>query len=164
MPNETNEILEVEEMDIAPAEERATELSVAGNTVYDRIMEQVVDYGFCSTFSTEDRDGQLKLYKARNASQLLKNFMNTPIDVVHAAWAPAQVSDESGELKTVLAVYLIDSEGSSYMSTAGGVCKSAAELFSLTGELASWEGDPVTIVCLETNTAKGRRYKYLDVE
>lgn len=154
----------MEEMAIIEAEEGAKELSIKGNTVYDKIMSQVIDYGFCATFSTDDRAGQKKLYKARNASFLLRDYMETPLEIVDAAWAPSEVSGEDGEIKTVMAVYLIDVEGNTYLSTSNGVCSSAAELFNMSGELESFGEEPITVVCRETNTAKGRRYKYLDVE
>lgn len=126
----------------------------------DSITEAVSDYGYFATFSTEDMAGRRKLFSATQSAKLLRDFMNTPLNIVDIVFAPTTISDDEGFAQSVMGVYLIDDAGTSYVSSSQGVCKSAAAMLSQLGTPEMWGGS-LTIMCTETNTAKGRRYKSL---
>lgn len=143
-----------------------TDTLATGNNVNafaDGIMRKVSEQGYFATFDTEAMSGRKKLYKATNAASLLRDFMNTPIQAVGFVFSPTTVTTETGETDTVVGGYIIDKDGNAYVSSSGGVCKSILQIISQFGDPETWD-EPLTVVCKETNTAKGRRYKFLDVE
>lgn len=148
--------------EIMVAQAADTGIAQKSVNVLDGIAQHVMEEGFYATFSTEDREGQKKLYKATNAADLLRSYMETPIEVVDFVFSGVQVTDEEGEIKDVLGVFLIDKDSRVYQSTSYGVLKSAGTIIKQFGEPSTWD-EPLTVVCRETNTAKGRRYKYLDL-
>ena len=138
--------------------EAATALTVNGFA--DNITRHVSEEGYFATFPTDDMAGRRKLFNATQSAKLLREFMNTPLDVVDIVFAPTTITDEEGFSNTVMGVYLIDADGASYVSSSQGVCKSAATILAQLGNPAEWEG-PLTVICTETNTARGRRFKSL---
>lgn len=133
-----------------------------GSTFADRIMQEVSEAGFFATFDTSKVEGQKKLYKATNASKLLREYMETPLAVVDFVFSPTTVTTEQGETEQVMGVYLMDKDGTAYVSSSNGVIRSALQIIAMFGNPAEWE-EPLEVVCRESNTAKGRRYKYLDL-
>lgn len=130
------------------------------NGFADNITRHVSEDGFFATFSTEDMAGRRKLFNATQSAKLLRDFMSTPLDVVDIVFAPTTITDEEGFSQTIMGCYLIDADGTSYVSSSQGVCKSAATILSQLGSPAEWDG-PLTVMCTETNTARGRRFKSL---
>lgn len=128
----------------------------------ERIIQRVRDEGFFSTFPTDNIEGQKMLYKATNASKLLRDFMETPLAITALVFSPTTVTTEAGDTEQVMGVYLIDSAGTAYVSSSNGVIRSAINIMSMFGDPQGWS-EPLTVVCRETNTAKGRRFKFLDV-
>lgn len=131
-------------------------------TFSERIIQRVRDEGFFSTFPTDNIEGQKMLYKATNASKLLRDFMETPLAITALVFSPTSVTTEVGDVEQVMGVYLIDSAGTAYVSSSNGVIRSAINIMSMFGDPQGWS-EPLTVVCRETNTAKGRRFKFLDV-
>lgn len=131
-------------------------------TFSERIVQHVREEGFFSTFPTDNLEGQKMLYKATNASKLLRDFMETPLAVTAFVFSPTTVTTEVGDVEQVMGVYLIDSAGTAYVSSSNGVIRSAMSIISMFGDPQGWS-EPLTVVCRETNTAKGRRFKFLDV-
>ena len=131
-------------------------------TFSERIVQHVREEGFFSTFPTDNLEGQKMLYKATNASKLLRDFMETPLAITAFVFSPTTVTTEVGDVEQVMGVYLIDSAGTAYVSSSNGVIRSAMNIMSMFGDPQGWS-EPLTVVCRETNTAKGRRYKFLDV-
>ena len=140
--------------------ENETAIANSDETFADRIINHVREAGFYATFDTSERSGQVKLYKATNASKLLREFMETPLAIVVFGFTP--VTTEAGETEQVMGVYLVDADGTTYVSSSNGVIRSAIQIISMLGEPSTWD-EPLTVVCRESNTAKGRRYKYLDL-
>lgn len=142
-----------------------SEQGIAKNEVMtfsERIAQHVREEGFFSTFPTDNLEGQKLLYKATNASKLLRDFMETPIGVTAFVFSPTTVTTEVGDVEQVMGVYLVDSAGTAYVSSSNGVIRSAMNIMSMFGDPQGWS-EPLTVVCRETNTAKGRRFKFLDV-
>ena len=131
-------------------------------TFSERIIRHVREEGFFSTFPTDNIEGQKLLYKATNASKLLRDFMETPLAITAFVFSPTTVTTEVGDVEQVMGVYLIDSAGTAYVSSSNGVIRSAMNIMSMFGDPQGWS-EPLTVVCRETNTAKGRRFKFLDV-
>lgn len=131
-------------------------------TFSERIVQHVREEGFFSTFPTDNLEGQKMLYKATNASNLLRDFMETPLAITAFVFSPTTVTTEVGDVEQVMGVYLIDSAGTAYVSSSNGVIRSAMSIISMFGDPQGWS-EPLTVVCRETNTAKGRRFKFLDV-
>lgn len=131
-------------------------------TFSERIVQHVREEGFFSTFPTDNLEGQKMLYKATNASKLLRDFMETPLAITAFVFSPTTVTTEVGDVEQVMGVYLIDSAGTAYVSSSNGVIRSAMNIMSMFGDPQGWS-EPLTVVCRETNTAKGRRFKFLDV-
>lgn len=131
-------------------------------TFSERIVQHVREEGFFSTFPTDNIEGQKMLYKATNASKLLRDFMETPLAITAFVFSPTTVTTEVGDVEQVMGVYLIDSAGIAYVSSSNGVIRSAMNIMSMFGDPQGWS-EPLTVVCRETNTAKGRRFKFLDV-
>ena len=156
-----NEFIEEQEaMGIAPA---ISETGIVANGFFNKIIQDVNENGFYSTFDVSTTKGAKKLYKATNASELLREYMQTPIEVADIAFAPTEVTDEEGFSKTTIGVFIIATDGTAYMSSSNGVIKSAMKILAQFGLPDTWD-EPLTVICKETNTAKGRRYKFLDVE
>lgn len=148
-----DEIMMLDEKAVAKNEEM---------TFSERIVQHVREEGFFSTFPTDNLEGQKLLYKATNASKLLRDFMETPLAVTAFVFSPTTVTTEVGDVEQVMGVYLIDSAGTAYVSSSNGVIRSAMNIMSMFGDPEGWS-EPLTVVCRETNTAKGRRFKFLDV-
>lgn len=133
------------------------------NGVLNAIVSKVATEGVYTTFAIESRDDQKRLFNSRQDCKLLRDFAQTPLKIVDMVFAPSTITDEAGNEKTMLGVYLLDQEGNSYLSTSNGVVKSAVDIITAFGEPSTWN-EPLTVVCKETNTAKGRRFKFLAVE
>jgi hypothetical protein len=131
-------------------------------TFSERIVQRVREEGFFTTFPTDNLEGQKLLYKATNASKLLRDFMETPLAITAFVFSPTTVTTEVGDVEQVMGVYLIDSAGTAYVSSSSGVIRSSMNIMSMFGDPQGWS-EPLTVVCRETNTAKGRRFKFLDV-
>lgn len=143
--------------------EESNELAPNTGGFMERIIQHVREEGFYCTFDTSGMKGQKQLYKATNASKLLRDFMETPLEVTDFVFSPTTVTTEAGETEQVMGVYLIDKQGTAYVSSSNGVIRSAMQIIAMFGEPSGWD-EPLTVVCRETNTAKGRRFKFLDVE
>ena len=144
-------------------EQQGGEIATTNGGFMERIIQHVREEGFFCTFDTSKLSGQKKLYKATNASKLLRDFMETPLPVADFVFSPTTVTTEAGETEQVMGVYLVDNQGNAYVSSSNGVIRSAMQILSMFGQPSTWD-EPLTVVCRETNTAKGRRIKFLDVE
>lgn len=134
-----------------------------GNGFAQKIVSEVNEQGFYTTIDISTMEGKKALYSATNASQLLRDFMETTLEITNITFAPSEISDEDGNPITTLGVFLTDENGNTYSSTSTGVLKSAMRILAQFGEPSEWD-EPLSVVCKETNTSKGRRYKFLDVE
>lgn len=147
----------------ALATQQAAAQLANGNGFAQKIVQEVNEQGFYTTLDISTMAGKKALYSATNASVLLRDFMETPLEIVNITFAPSEISDEDGNPLTTLGVFLTDENGTTYSSTSTGVLKSAMRIIANFGEPTEW-GEQLTVVCKETNTSKGRRYKFLDVE
>lgn len=136
----------------------ATGITVNGFA--ENITRHVSEDGYFATFSTEDMAGRRKLFNATQSAKLLREYMNTPLSIVDIVFAPTTITDEEGFSNTVMGCYLIDADGVSYVSSSQGVCKSAATIIAQLGAPSEW-GGPLDLMCTESNTARGRRFKSL---
>lgn len=152
----------MEEEQAIAVQQQATALA-NGNGFAQKIVQEVNEQGFYTTLDIATLEGKKKLYSATNASVLLRDYMETPLDITAITFSPSEISDEDGNPITTLGVYLTDENGQTYSSTSTGVLKSAMRILAQFGEPDTW-GGALTVVCKETNTSKGRRYKFLDVE
>lgn len=152
----------VEEEQAIAVQQQATALA-NGNGFAQKIVQEVNEQGFYTTLDITSIEGKKALYSATNASQLLRDFMETPLEITNITFAPSEISDEDGNPITTLGAFLTDEKGNTYSSTSTGVLKSAMRILAQFGEPSEWD-EPLTVVCKETNTSKGRRYKFLDVE
>lgn len=143
--------------ELVPAE-KPSALTVNGFA--DNITRHVSEDGYFATFSTEDMQGRRKLFNSTQSAKLLRDFMDTPIELSNIVFAPTTITDEEGFTQTIMGCYLIDTDGSSYVSSSQGVCKSAATILAQLGMPSDWDG-PLTVMCCESNTARGRRFKSL---
>lgn len=131
---------------------------------YDRIENDVNVNGALTTIDTSTIDGKKKLYKAKNASEPLGSFMETPLQIEDIAFVPVTITDEeTGEVYDQLGVVLVDTDGKAYMSSASGVVRSAADLLATFADAERRLPEPISVVCRERNTRRGRRFKYLDI-
>lgn len=152
----------MEEEQAIAVQQQATALA-NGNGFAQKIVQEVNEQGFYTTLDIATLEGKKKLYSATNASVLLRDYMETPLPITAITFSPSEISDEDGNPITTLGVYLTDENGQTYSSTSTGVLKSAMRILAQFGEPDTW-GGALTVVCKETNTSKGRRYKFLDVE
>lgn len=151
-----------EEENAIAVQQQANQLA-NGNGFAQKIVQEVNEQGFYTTLDISTMEGKKALYSATNASQLLRDFMETPLEIANITFAPSEISDEDGNPITTLGVFLTDENGNTYSSTSTGVLKSAMRILAQFGESSEWD-EPLPVVCKETNTSKGRRYKFLDVE
>lgn len=156
----TSEFYEEEQ---ALATQQAAAQLANGNGFAQKIVQEVNEQGFYTTLDISTMSGKKALYSATNASVLLRDYMETPLEIVNITFAPSEISDEDGNPLTTLGVFLTDENGTTYSSTSTGVLKSAMRILANFGDPTAW-GETLTVVCKETNTSKGRRYKFLDVE
>ena len=135
---------------------------IAADGFFNSIAETVNSQGYYASFDTTNDEGRTALFNSTNSCVLLRDYMNKEIEVAEIVFASTDITDEAGELQTVMGVYLIDTKGVSYVSSSTGVIKSVARMVAMLGEPKNWSA-PKVVVCKETNTAKGRRYKFLEL-
>lgn len=135
---------------------------IAADGFFNSIAETVNSQGYYASFDTTNDEGRTALFNSTNSCVLLRDYMNQKIEVAEIVFASTDITDEAGELQTVMGVYLIDTKGVSYVSSSTGVIKSVARMVAMLGEPKNWNA-PKVVVCKETNTAKGRRYKFLEL-
>lgn len=128
----------------------------------DDLMTDVREQGYWASFAVETMEDKKNLYRARNDNELLKDLGDTPITLVGVVFDVTQVNDPDVGAKTLPCVHLIDQTGRVYQSSSSGVVNSACDIISSFGLPDTWD-EPLQVVCRETNTAKGYRYKYLSV-
>lgn len=147
-----------EVMEIQVANEAGTGVA----SFKDDIMSDVREQGYYATFAVETMDDKKLLYRARNDNEMLKDVGENVIKLVGLVLDTAQINDEQVGAKTVPTVHLIDESGRVYQSSSSGVVTSAIKIISSFGMPETWD-EPLQVVCKETTTAKGFRYKYLSV-
>lgn len=148
--------------------EEAMEIQVASDTgtgiasFKDDIMSDVRDQGYYATFPVETMEDKKLLYRARNDNEMLKDVGDNVINLVGLVLDTAQINDEQVGAKTVPTVHLIDESGRVFQSSSSGVVTSSIKIISSFGMPETWD-EALQIVCKETTTTKGFRYKYLSV-
>ena len=140
------------------------ELAPAGETksFMDQILIEAKEAGYFATFAVETMEDKKALYQARNNNELLRNHMGEVINAVHFVIDSQKVNDAEFGVKIVPCLHIIDEDGKVYQSSSTGVVDSACKLLSTFGLPDTW-GEPLAVVCKETITASGFRYKYLEL-
>ena len=150
------------ETELAAVNTKDISTTMSINSFADMIVDDVRTCGYYATFSTEGMKGSKRLFSATNSAELLREYMETPITVADIVFSPTVITNETGETDTVLGTYIIDKDGNSYVSSSNGVARSAMQILSQFGMPDTWDED-LSVVCRESNTAKGRRFKFLDI-
>lgn len=147
---------------INTAEETAlAQAAPVGITTFaDTLMQDVTEQGYWASFPVETMDDKKKLFAARNDNELLRDHMGEVIDLVNIVIDTQVINDVNFGPRSVACVHLIAEDGTIYQSTSTGVVNKACDLISNFGMPDTWNG-PLSVVCKETTTAKGYRYKYL---
>lgn len=130
-------------------------------TFSDALMQDVCEQGYWASFPVETMEDRKVLFSAREDNLLLKDHMGEVIPLVGVVIDTVEVNGESG-LKSIPCVHLIAEDGNVYQSVSSGVLKTTCKLISSFGNPSTWT-EPIDVVCKETTTAKGFRYKYLGI-
>lgn len=133
----------------------------AMTTFSDTLMQDVSEQGYWASFPVESMEDKKVLFAAREDNILLKDHMGEVIPLVGVVIDTVDVNSEIG-VKTVPCVHLIAEDGTVYQSASSGVVKTTCKLISSFGNPSTWN-EPIDVVCKETTTAKGFRYKYLGI-
>ena len=128
----------------------------------DQLMADVSEQGYFSSFPVETFEDKKKLYQARNDNELLRDYMDKPIEVVGFVIDTQTINDAEFGAKSVPCLHIVGADGTCYQSTSSGVVKSAIDIMTSFGMPDTW-AEPVHVVCYETNTRNGYRYKQLRV-
>lgn len=138
------------------------EADVASVSLLDTLKNPNKDF-LCSIPDDGTRAAKVKIYNAvNNASEQLAAQVNKILEIVDVVAHPVQLVDmETGELKELLRVVLIDKNGVTYQAVSEGVVSSLTKIFSIVGT-PSWNDDPVKMMPVNVKTAKG--YSVLTLE
>lgn len=128
----------------------------------DSILVEAKEAGYFSTFKVETMEDKKRLYSARNSNELLRDHMGEVINAVDFVIDSQTINDTEYGAKIVPCLHIIDKDGVAYQSASSGVVKTACDILSTFGMPDTW-GGALPIVCKETTTNNGFRYKYLDV-
>lgn len=128
----------------------------------DVLMADVTERGYWASFPVETMEDKKRLYVARNDNDLLRDYMGDEIEVKDIVIDIQQVNDAQVGAKNVPCVHIVSVDGTVYQSLSSGVVTSACDIMSTFGTPDTWT-EPLSVVCKETNTANGYRYKYLAV-
>lgn len=127
----------------------------------DNLMVDVTEQGYWASFKVETMDDKKVLFAARNDNAMLKDHMGEVIDLVGVVIDTKTINDAQVGAKTVPCVHLIDASGKVYQSASTGVVNSACDIMSTFGMPDTWGDEPLQVVCKETTTNSGNRFKYL---
>ena len=130
-------------------------------TFSDALMQDVCEQGYWASFDVQTMEDKKVLFSAREDNLLLKDFMGVVIPLVGVVIDTVEVNGENG-LRAVPCVHLIAEDGKVYQSARNGVLKTTCKLISSFGNPSTWT-EPLDVVCKETTTAKGFRYKFLSL-
>lgn len=138
------------------------EQDVASVSLMDTLKNPNKDF-LCSIPDNGTRAAKVKIYNAvNNASAQLADQVNKVLEIVDVVAHPVQLADmQTGELKELLRVVLIDKNGVSYQAVSEGVVSSLGKIFSIVGT-PSWQDEPVKMMPVTVKTAKG--YSVLTLE
>ena len=125
-------------------------------TYTDTVMSDVSEQGYWASFPVETMDDKKRLYKARNANELLREHMGEVIPCVGFVFDAQTISDAQYGARKVPCVHIISQDGTVYQSTSSGVVDKATEIISTFGMPETW-GGPIEIACKETYTKNGFR-------
>lgn len=128
----------------------------------DLLMQDVSERGYWASFPVETMEDKKRLYAARNDNILLRDHMGDEIEVQDIVLDVQQVNDANVGAKNVPCCHLVATDGKVYQSLSTGVVNKACEILSTFGTPDTWT-EPLTVVCKETTTSNGFRYKYLAV-
>lgn len=148
--------------------EESNEITIAaqpGNTIVsfaDTLMQEVTEQGYWASFPVETMEEKKVLFSARNDNELLRDHMGEVIPLVGVVLDTQVINDPQFGAKTVPCVHLIAEDGKVYQSASTGVVQKACQIISSFGMPDTW-GEPIEVVCKETTTNAGFRYKYLAV-
>ena len=148
-----------------------TEMTVVENTSLvknmqsfaDLLMCDVTEKGYWASFPVETMEDKKALYAAKNDNEMLKNHMGEVIQLVGLVIDTQMINDPQVGARKVPCVHLIDVDGVAYQSASSGVVNSACDIMATFGLPETWGNEPLNVVCKETPTNSGYRYKYLAV-
>ena len=129
----------------------------------DTLMTDVTEQGYWASFPVVTMEDKKILYSARNDNELLRDHMGEEIDLAGIVLDTQVINDATVGAKTVPCVHLIATNGKVYQSASSGVVNSACDIISNFGTPDTWGDETVTVVCKETTTNNGFRYKFLAV-
>lgn len=153
---------ETQEISVISVSDAIAEFGEGGG-IFKKVAESLVTDGYYATFKTETMAERKRLLAATDGDvKLLRDYMGIEIQVADIVFEQTEVTDDDGTPLRTVGVIIIDPEDNAYKSTSNGVVKSAGKLIEKLGTPDMWDGEEVYIICKETTTARGRRYKYLD--
>lgn len=157
------EVFDTEEV---MAEETAIVSQAAGGQIVsftDNLMTDVSEQGYWASFPVVTMEDKKMLYTARHDNELLKDHMGEEIELAGIVLDTQVINDAMVGAKTVPCVHLIARDGKVYQSASRGVVTTACDIISDFGNPDTWGDEVVKVVCKETTTNAGNRYKYLAV-
>lgn len=111
-----------------------------------------------SSMPTKTFEEKLGTLEFLTNSTPLDEMMGKAIQLTHYIIQPIEMPDqETGELRSVPRVILIDADGKAYHAISTGVYSSLKNISALAGMPATWEG-PVTVTPNKEKSPKGTVY------
>lgn len=154
---ENTEIME-ESAELATTDNRGMQVT----TFAENLMRDVSEQGYWASFEVSTMEEKKVLFAARNDNELLRDHMGEVIPLVGIVLDTRSINDIQYGIRNVPCVHLIAEDGKVYQSTSQGVVEKACEIISSFGMPDTW-GGAIEVVCKETTTNAGFRYKYLSV-
>lgn len=157
---------EVENIELEAQEEGTAIVAQTGGQIVsftDNLMTDVSEQGYWASFPVVTMEEKKMLYTARHDNELLKDHMGEEIELAGIVLDTQVINDAMVGAKTVPCVHLIARNGKVYQSASRGVVTTACDIISDFGNPDTWGDEVVKVVCKETTTNAGNRYKYLAV-
>lgn len=113
------------------------------------------DVNIFSSLPTKSFDEKVATLDYLTNSTSLEEVLGKPLNLTHYIIQPIEMPDmETGELRNVPRVILIDSDNKSYHAISVGVYSSLKNISALAGMPATWER-PITVTPTKEKVSKG---------
>lgn len=115
-----------------------------------------------STFTGEDFATKVQVFDAVSNALPISEHVGETINLRNWVGQVVEVSDEDGELQSVVRVILVDADGTAYAALSDGLYRALVNIAGVIGLPDTW-ATPIPVKIVEQRSRKGYRFFTLKI-
>lgn len=110
-----------------------------------------------ASFDATTQDGKVALFEATDSSESIADHIGKVIALKDIVVIPNDLTNDNGEITTVLRTILIDKDGVCYSAVSDVLLRRIRIFFQIFGEPAEWDA-PKNVMIVEEKSASKRSF------